>query len=46
MLSGVLAEKLGNNSDEVLDKLVLLDWNAINKQRTAWIERFDREVQV
>jgi putative spermidine/putrescine transport system substrate-binding protein len=46
VLSGVLAEKLGNNSEEVLDKLVLLDWNAINKQRTAWIERFDREVQV
>lgn len=44
-LSGVLAEKLGNNSAAVLDKLVLLDWNAINKQRTAWIERFDREVQ-
>jgi putative spermidine/putrescine transport system substrate-binding protein len=45
-LSGVLEEKLGSNSAEVLDKLVLLDWNEINQNRTAWIERFDREVQV
>ncbi|MBD2314680.1 extracellular solute-binding protein [Desertifilum sp. FACHB-1129] len=45
-LSGVLAEKLGNRSAEVLEKLVLLDWNEINKNRSAWIEQFDREVQV
>ncbi|PSB19054.1 ABC transporter substrate-binding protein [filamentous cyanobacterium CCP2] len=45
-LTGILEEKLGSNSAKVLDKLVLLDWNEINKNRTAWIERFDREVQV
>ncbi len=43
-LSGVLQEKMGNSSAEVLEKLVLLNWNEINKNRAAWIERFDREV--
>ncbi|MBF2046031.1 MAG: extracellular solute-binding protein [Elainella sp. C42_A2020_010] len=46
-LSGLLEEKLGSNSAaKVLEKLVLLNWNEINKNRTEWIERFDREVQV
>ncbi|GAB4364863.1 MAG: ABC transporter substrate-binding protein [Elainellaceae cyanobacterium] len=44
-LSGVLSDKLGRNSEEVLNKLVLLNWSEINPRRTEWIERFDREVQ-
>lgn len=44
-ISGVLAEKLGASTEEALNKLVLLDWSKINPQRTAWIERFDKEVQ-
>ncbi|MBE9079182.1 ABC transporter substrate-binding protein [Romeria aff. gracilis LEGE 07310] len=44
-LSGILAEKLGSNTEEALSKLVLLDWSEINPRRTEWIERFDKEVQ-
>ncbi len=44
-LSGILAEKLGGTTEEALTKLVLLDWSAINPNRTKWIERFDKEVQ-
>jgi putative spermidine/putrescine transport system substrate-binding protein len=46
-LSGLLEEKLASSSSaKVLEKLVLLNWQEINKNRTDWIERFDREVQV
>lgn len=44
-LSGVLEEKLGSNAEEVLNRLVLLNWSDINPRRTEWIERFDQEVQ-
>ena len=45
-VSGILAEKLGSSTEEALNKLVLLDWSKINPQRTEWIERFDKAVQV
>lgn len=44
-LSGLLAEKFGSSMDEVLSKLVFLDWSEINPRRTDWIERFDQEIQ-
>jgi putative spermidine/putrescine transport system substrate-binding protein len=45
-LSGVLAEKFGPTLDAALSTLVFLDWSEINPQRSAWIERFDREIQI
>lgn len=40
-----IAQKLGNNLDEILSKLEFLDWATINKHRTEWVGRFDKAVQ-
>jgi hypothetical protein len=37
---------LGANLDELVKKVVLLDWAEINKVRPQLIERFNREVRV
>ncbi|PIG92525.1 extracellular solute-binding protein [Gloeocapsopsis sp. IPPAS B-1203] len=44
-IPGAIAQKLGNNLEEILSKLEFLDWGTINKHRTAWIEQFDQTVQ-
>lgn len=42
-----LAQKLGKSSSDRLDEVVFIpDWQAINPNRSAWIERFDREVTI
>jgi len=41
-----IAQKLGNNLDEILAKLEFLDWATINKNRTEWVGKFDQIVQV
>lgn len=45
-ISGVVAEKVAKDPAAVLEKLIVLDWTKINKNRTAWIEKFNREVRV
>lgn len=42
-----LAQKLGKSPSDRLDEVVFIpDWQAINPNRSAWIERFDREVKI
>lgn len=43
-LSGLLAQKFSDSTDGFLEKLVFLDWQTINESRSAWIERFTKEV--
>jgi putative spermidine/putrescine transport system substrate-binding protein len=45
-LTGLLAEKFGSTLDEALGNLVFLDWSQINPNRSEWIERFDRAIQL
>lgn len=40
-----IAQKLGNNLEEILTKLEFLDWATINQQRNEWVSRFDKAVQ-
>jgi putative spermidine/putrescine transport system substrate-binding protein len=44
-IPAAIAQKLGNNLDEILSKLEFLDWTVINKHRTEWVTRFDKTVQ-
>ncbi|QYO63775.1 ABC transporter substrate-binding protein [Leptolyngbya sp. 7M] len=45
-IPAAIAQKLGNNLDEILTKLEFLDWATINKNRTEWVAEFDKIVQV
>ena len=40
----VLADTLPISSLDELEEMVTHDWNVINPQRSAWIERFNREI--
>jgi hypothetical protein len=44
--AGLFAEKFGSTLDEALGNLVFLDWSPINPNRSEWIERFDRAIQL
>ncbi len=44
--TGENVRQIGKDLAEVEKKLVLLDWNRIQEQRPAWIERFNKEVKV
>lgn len=41
-----VAQKLGNTLDEILVNFEFLDWATINQYRAAWMEEFDRIVQI
>jgi putative spermidine/putrescine transport system substrate-binding protein len=45
-LAPEIAEQLqASNLTEFMQRVSILDWKTINTQRSAWIERFNREVQ-
>ena len=44
-LTGEIAQLFGA-TDRLKEKLTFLDWNAINPNRAAWGERFNREVKI
>lgn len=44
-LTGILAEKIGSSFDDY-EKYIYQDWDTISKQRSEWIERFNKEVTV
>jgi putative spermidine/putrescine transport system substrate-binding protein len=44
--AGEVARVLGVDPAKITEKLVFQDWEAINQQRSAWIERFNREIKL
>lgn len=44
-LTGILAEKVAKTFDDY-EKYIYQDWATISKNRSAWIERFNKEVTV
>ncbi len=45
-ISGEVAKTLAKDHAEMKKKFVFQDWKKINEQRSAWIERFNREIKV
>jgi putative spermidine/putrescine transport system substrate-binding protein len=45
-ISGEVAKVLAKDHAEMKKKFVFQDWKKINEQRSAWIERFNREIKV
>lgn len=45
-MEGEIAKTLAKDQAEMKRRFVFQDWKAINAQRAAWIERFNREVKV
>jgi putative spermidine/putrescine transport system substrate-binding protein len=45
-MQGEVARILGRDAEELKRKSVFQDWAAINRNRAAWIERFNREIRV
>jgi putative spermidine/putrescine transport system substrate-binding protein len=45
-LGGEVAKILAKDAAELQKKFVFQDWKKINEQRSAWIERFNREIKV
>ena len=45
-MTGEIAKVLAKDSDELRKKFVFQDWKTINQNRSAWIERFNREIRV
>ena len=45
-IKGELAKTLAKDHAEIAKKFVFQDWAKINEQRSAWIERFNREIRV
>jgi len=45
-MGGEVAKVLAKDYEEMKAKFVFQDWAAINQQRAAWIERFNREIKV
>jgi putative spermidine/putrescine transport system substrate-binding protein len=43
-MRGPVASMLAHDQDELSRKFVFQDWAAINEQRAAWIDRFNREI--
>jgi putative spermidine/putrescine transport system substrate-binding protein len=43
-IAGEVAKSLAGSVDELKKKFVFQDWGKINQQRSAWIERFNREI--
>lgn len=45
-IGGEVAKTLAKDHAEMKKKFVFQDWKKINEQRSAWIERFNREIKV
>lgn len=45
-MGGEIAKVLAKDTDDLKKKFVFQDWKAINGNRQAWIERFNREIRV
>jgi putative spermidine/putrescine transport system substrate-binding protein len=43
-ISGEVAKVLAKDHADMKNKFVFQDWKKINEQRSAWIERFNREI--
>lgn len=43
-ISGQISEILIKNLEELKQRFVFQDWETINKQRSEWIQRFNREI--
>ncbi len=43
-MTGEIAKVLAGSVEELKKKFVFQDWKTINTQRSAWIERFNREI--
>jgi putative spermidine/putrescine transport system substrate-binding protein len=45
-MGGEIAKVLEKDHADMKNKFVFQDWKKINEQRSAWIERFNREIKV
>jgi putative spermidine/putrescine transport system substrate-binding protein len=45
-MGGEIAKVLAKDHAEMKRKFVFQDWAAINKQRSAWIEKFNRDIKI
>lgn len=45
-MGGEIARVLAKDTDDLKKKFVFQDWAAINKQRSAWIEKFNRDIKL
>jgi len=45
-MGGEIARVLAKDTDDLKKKFVFQDWKKINEQRSAWIERFNREIKI
>jgi putative spermidine/putrescine transport system substrate-binding protein len=45
-MGGEIAKVLAKDPDDLKKKFVFQDWKKINEQRSAWIERFNREIKM
>ena len=45
-MGGEIAKALAKDHADMKSKFVFQDWKKINEQRSAWIERFNREIKV
>jgi len=45
-MGGEIASALAKDTDDLKKKFVFQDWKKINEQRSAWIERFNREIKI
>ena len=43
-MKGEIARVLARDQDDLMKKFVFQDWKAINQSRSAWIDRFNREI--
>jgi putative spermidine/putrescine transport system substrate-binding protein len=43
-MTGEIASVLAKSPEDLKKKFVFQDWKKINEQRSAWIERFNREI--
>ena len=45
-MSGEIAESLAKDQAEMKARFLFQDWKVINQHRAAWIERFNKDIQV
>ena len=45
-MTGEIAKVLAKDTEDLKKKFVFQDWKKINEQRSAWIERFNREIKI
>jgi putative spermidine/putrescine transport system substrate-binding protein len=45
-MKGEIAKVLAQDQDDLMKKFVFQDWKTINQGRSAWIDRFNREIAI